>query len=125
MSKYVSHFKAREFACKCCHKGGIKDSTREKVEAARNIAGIPFIVTSGYRCKLKQAKLVARGVSSLTSSHPKGYAIDIYAPTSNKRWVIVDALKKAGFKRIGIGRNFIHADDDPDKPVCLMWVYND
>jgi len=123
MSRYKSHFKASEFTCKCCGKGGIKESTREKLEAARNIAGTPFKITSGFRCKKKQAVLIALGKSAPDSSHPKGYAVDIYASNSNKRWLIVDSLIKAGFKRIGIGKDFIHVDNDPDKPVCLMWGY--
>jgi len=58
-----------------------------------------------------------------TSSHLKGYAVDIKCEESPYRYLLVGGLLKAGFKRIGIGKNFIHADIDPEKVGSLIWVY--
>jgi len=121
MSEYVSHFKESEFACKCCGQGGIQQSTREKAESARNIAGVPFIINSGYRCPVNQGKLIEAGLSELTSSHPKGYAIDVSATESHQRYRILLGLLKAGFNRIEIRGTWLHADDDPDKPPNLIF----
>ena len=123
MNQYKPHFKDKEFACKCCGKGGIKNSLREKLEAARVIADMPFIINSGYRCTKNQNDLIARGLSETTSSHPLGLAVDIKADNSQPRWFIIDALIKAGFRRIGIAQTFIHADIDDDKKQDLMWMY--
>lgn len=122
---YRSHFTDAELACKVTGAGGIQDSLREKLEAARNIAGIPFIVTSGFRSAENQNDLVARGKSSPTSSHPKGLAVDVRATDSDERFRIIDAALRAGINRIGVGKDFIHLDIDQDKKQNLIWMYED
>lgn len=119
----MEFFKEKEFSCKCgvCKKG-IKDmqpSTMAKLDKARKIAGMPFILNSSIRCDEHN---IAEGGSE-TSSHPKGYAIDIATKNSRQRFIIFCALIEAGFTRIGIGRSFIHADDDPSKPAEVAWLY--
>ena len=120
---YKTHFKDEEFACKCCHKGNIENRLREKLEAARILAGVPFIINSGFRCAKNQADLIARGLSEPTSSHPKGLAVDIKADNSQPRWLIINALIKAHFRRIGLARTFIHTDIDEDKTQDVLWLY--
>ena len=123
MSDYVPHFQEKEFACKCCGKGGIQEALSEKIEAARILAGMPFIINSGYRCTKNQNDLIARGISEPTSSHPKGLAVDIKAEHSQQRWLIIDALLRAGFRRIGIAKTFVHVDIDDSKDLNLIWLY--
>ena len=120
---YKSHFRDEEFADKRTGQGGIQDSLREKLETARNIAGIPFVINSGYRGPETQDDLIARGLSEPTSSHPKGLAVDIKAEHSQQRWLIIDALLRAGFRRIGIAKTFVHVDIDDSKDQNLIWVY--
>jgi uncharacterized protein YcbK (DUF882 family) len=86
---------------------------------ARALNNIPYIITSGYRT-LEYSK--EKGYS-ITSSHTKGLASDILVRNSQERWLILDALKQAGFKRIGIGNGFIHCDNDKDKPQNVIWTY--
>lgn len=123
MSEYRSHFRESEFACKCCGKGTIETNLWEKLEAARNIAGIPFVITSGYRCGKRQIELVEQGLSTPTSSHPKGLAVDIKIDDDASRWKILTALIRAGFKRIGVASNFVHADIDKEKTQHRIWFY--
>jgi len=125
MSPYKSFFSDDEFACKCCGKGGIQDILKEKIEAARLIAGTPFIINSGFRCTNNQNDLIARGLSSPTSSHPKGLAVDIAAKDNRKRALIVEAALKAGITRIGIAKTFIHLDIDDSKEANMIWMYGD
>jgi len=94
----------------------MKRSTLRMLNEAREIAGIPFTITSGYRSITHNVSV--GGVNG--SAHTKGYAVDISAPTFNERYIIARALAKAGFPRIGIGDDFIHADNDPE----LMKVYS-
>ena len=115
----MEHFKLAEFACPCCGECRLKTPFADKLDWARGIAGIPFEINSGYRCG---AHNIAVGGSS-TSSHPDGWAADIEAETSRKRFKIIDGLIKAGVKRIGVAKTFIHADDDPDKDSEVMWLY--
>ena len=94
------------------------------LDEARNCAGIPFKITSGFRTKEHNESLRKRGFKAVkNSAHLKGLAADISCTTSAKRWLIVDALIFAGITRIGIGRNFIHADIDESKTPYLIWTY--
>ena len=114
------NFRRPDFACKCgkC-ENGIQDHFIDKLQLARSLAGVAFVITSGYRCEEHNRKV--GGVPK--SSHVKGLAADIHCPTSSRRWRIIEALIKAGFKRIGIGETFIHVDKDPHKPMPIMWTY--
>jgi hypothetical protein len=114
------YFTEKEFACKCgCGRAEMMPSTLAKLITARHMAKIPFHITSGFRC---EAHNKAVGGKS-EGAHTSGYAVDIEASTSPSRFVIVKHLMDAGFHRIGIGKTFIHADDDPSKPANVMWVY--
>ncbi len=90
-----------------------------KLSKARELAAIGFKITSGYRTPEHNAKV--GGVPS--SSHTVGRAVDIYAPTSTQKYIIINALLQAGFNRIGIAKNFIHVDDDPSKSEDVIWTY--
>jgi len=90
-----------------------------KLAKAREEASIAFKITSGYRTPSHNEKV--GGVPS--SSHTKGHAVDIYAPTSRQKYWIISALLSAGFNRIGIAKNFIHVDDDPSKAEDVLWTY--
>jgi len=92
-----------------------------KLDRARSYAEVPFIINSSIRCM--KYNLSGRIKSTKTSSHPKGYAVDLKCTSSYHRYRIIYGLKKAGITRIGIRKDFIHADNDPDKPKELIWVY--
>lgn len=55
-----------------------------------------------------------------TVSVPEGFQTDL---SSVPRVPVVYSLWEAKFRRIGIGRDFIHADDDPNKPQGVVWLY--
>ena len=117
MSKY---FKPSEMACKCgCGKSYMDNDIYTYLDIAREFADVPFVINSGYRCE-KHNKAVG---GKETSSHLKGLAVDIKATTSRDRAKIIHGLVLAGFTRIGIGREFVHADMDMDKSQDVMWLY--
>lgn len=116
----MKYFKPEEFRCKCgCGKQEMMPSTMEKLDKARELAGVPFVITSGYRCVAHNDAVGGKS----EGAHISGYAIDIEASTSPARLAIVKALLQVGFTRVGIANSFIHADDDPTKPQKVMWVY--
>lgn len=90
-----------------------------KLSKARELAAIGFKITSGYRSPAHNAKV--GGVPS--SSHTVGRAVDIYAPTSTQKYIIINSLLQVGFNRIGVAKNFIHVDDDPNKSEDVIWTY--
>lgn len=112
-------FKPEEFACKCCGKGGVVSRVHKALNFARAWAGVPFVITSGYRCPKHNAEV--GGVPE--SSHTKRLAVDIRVPSSADRFLIIQGLIEAGFTRYGIGADFIHADMDETKVQEVAWTY--
>lgn len=88
------------------------------LDLARDIAGIPFVITSGYRTKEKNLKV--GGVED--SAHLSGKAADLRCRNSVERFIMVDSLLAAGFKRIGFGAGHIHVDIDDEKPQNVMFI---
>lgn len=97
----------------------------QMLDNAREFAGIPFKITSGYRTEQHNSKVggVPRSESSKGSSHMYGYAADIACNNSQDRYKIITSLMDAGFSRIGLASNFIHIDNDPDKVKDVLWTY--
>ncbi len=89
------------------------------LDEARELAGIPFKITSAYRTKEHNAKI--GGVAN--SSHIKGLAVDISINSSRQRFIVLNALISVGFNRIGIAETFIHVDNDKDKSNNVIWTY--
>lgn len=88
------------------------------LDQARDIAGIPFIITSGFRDKDKNQAV--GGVQD--SAHLRGLAVDLKVKNSIERFKIQDALLKIGFNRIGHYTAHIHADIDPSLPQRVIWL---
>jgi len=94
------------------------------LDEARDCAGIPFVITSGFRSVTHNKKLIKDGYpASRNSSHLLGLAADIYCTDSRSRFIILDALQEVGFTRIGIAPNYLHVDLDTNKPQHRIWVY--
>ena len=114
----LKYFKLSEFDDAPGTGKNMKKDFLTKLDKARDIADVPFKITSGYRSKETNKKV--GGVS--TSSHLKGLAADISCKDSSTRQKIVSALIQAGFTRIGIADTFIHCDTDKDKNDAI-WLY--
>ena len=114
------HFDIQEFDDPTLQNSGINmDATfLQMLDNARGIAGISFVINSGYRSK-ERNELVG-GVSN--SSHLVGKAADIKVGSGNQRYIIINALIQAGFRRLGIAKTFIHCDNDDSKPNSV-WTY--
>lgn len=91
----------------------------DKLDLARELSGVPYVINSGYRTFEHNREV--GGV--LNSSHLTGWAADIRADSSNRRFLILKGLIEAGFNRIGVGETFIHADCDPSKSGNVTWLY--
>lgn len=118
MSKY---FKDSEFK-RCSPSCSIDDMNAEtlnRLDQAREYAGIPFVLNSAYR---SPAHDKSKGRSG-TGAHTLGRAVDIRCNTSANRWKIVSALIAAGFTRIGVANTYIHADDSPNHAQNVIWTY--
>ena len=90
----------------------------EKLDYARGNAGVPFKINSGFRTIEWNQRVGGR----VGSSHLKACAADVHCNNSASREKILCALIKAGFTRIGVGKTFLHCDNDPLKPSAI-WLY--
>lgn len=96
----------------------------QMLDSARDKAGIPFKITSGYRTAEYNQSLKDRGYkASPNSSHLKGLAVDVSATDSATKYKIIEAAISVGINRIGIASTFVHLDIDRDKPANVIWTY--
>ena len=89
-----------------CHIDDMDSLFLSRLDSARHISGVPFVVLSAYRSPEHEESKGRRkdGV------HPTGKAIDIRATKSRERFLILDSLIKVGFTRIGIYDWGFHVD---------------
>jgi uncharacterized protein YcbK (DUF882 family) len=112
----MKYFKPEEFVCKHCGAHGIDPRFVDMLDNAREIADVPFVINSGYRCPVHN-----KAVGSTSTNHTSGKAADIKAVDGPTRGKILKGLYVAGFKRVGIARDFIHADISDAVESC--WLY--
>ena len=111
--------KADELRCKCCGAIDLDLDFLHRLNFARGMAGIPFVIDSGYRCEKHNKKVGGKP----NSAHRYGTAADIRCETSRERYTMLKALFAAGFNRIGIGKTFLHVDLDTGKDQEVIWLY--
>lgn len=117
----LKYFSNSDFssATPTCELSDMDETFMYRLDTARGLAGIPFIVNSAYRT-ISYEKSKGRDGSS---SHTKGLAVDLKAEMSRERYLIINALLKAGFHRIGVGESFVHVDGDQQKDRNVIWHY--
>lgn len=97
----------------------LKPEFVDLLDKARGLAGVPFIITSGYRTTAENATV--GGVSD--SAHETGLAADLLIKDSISGEKINAALHQVGFKRFGYYRDgHLHVDMDYSKPTPCYWV---
>jgi len=89
------------------------------LDKARDIANIPFNITSGYRTEMHNKSIGG----TENSSHMEGLAADIKCLKSRERFIIITSLIAVGFTRIGVSDKFIHVDNDVKKAQRVVWTY--
>jgi uncharacterized protein YcbK (DUF882 family) len=118
----MKYFKYSEFDSPDFKGSGKEKMSKEfldMLDFARELAGIPFKINSGYRTPLHNTRV---GGSS-TSSHLNGIAADISCTDNGSRLIMLNALISAGFNRIGMAKTFIHVDIDKNKMQNRIWLY--
>ena len=81
----------------------------QRLDDARELSGVPFKITSGFRSHKHHDHLTKKGYkTSATSEHLKGNAADIETKDSNARYKIL---------------KFIHVDCSTDKSQGVVWNY--
>ncbi|MDR2917280.1 MAG: hypothetical protein LBV74_21000 [Tannerella sp.] len=114
-------FKEEEFK-RCspsCSLQHMQQSSIDMLDKSRDMAGVPFVLSSAFRSSEWDRKKGRTG----TGAHTSGHAIDIKCTDNAMRWKIINALFTAGFKRIGIAKTYIHADNSPVHTQEVIWMY--
>lgn len=117
----MKYFNESEFK-RCspsCEMSQCDGNSLARLDRAREVAGIPFVLSSAYR-SVEYEK--AKGRSG-KGAHTEGKAFDIVCRDSRSRWRIVFGALAVGFKRIGIGKTFVHLDDSEKLDSPLIWLY--
>ncbi len=125
MSKY-EYFTYEEFDSSGEPGSGKKYMNRtfiRRLDRAREKAGVPFVIISGYRTPSHNEEV---GGSS-DSAHIEGLAADIDYSSEQEKLKILKALVDVGFTRFGIrtgaSGSSIHVDQDETKPQFAVWGY--
>lgn len=117
-SKSWEYFKLDEFSCPCCSRNNISPELVDRLDYSRSIAGVPFRINSGFRCKQYNRKIGGKP----RSAHIDGFAVDIKCSTGALKSTIVASLFAGGIKRVGIYKTFIHADVSKKLPYPMLWT---
>lgn len=121
----IGYFKPRDFTCRCeglCdHPSVISMNLVAKLDAVRKLIGMPFTILSGTRCELYNRKVGGKPLSSHIAKSGISHAADVLCPDAAFRFAFLTAALPM-FNRIGLGKDFIHVDDDPNLPAGVIWV---
>lgn len=96
------------------------------LDHAREIAGVPFQITSNYRTPFHS--LQVGGLPTDAHTEEPCTAFDILCTLPNGLWntqaafKIVSSLFKVGFNRIGVGKGHIHVDHSIKLPPNVLWL---
>lgn len=115
------HFTESEFnrCAPSCSLQDMKQSTMNRLDTMRQLAGIPIVINSAYR---PTAWDKSKGRSG-TGAHTLGQAVDIRCHSESNRFKIINAAIKAGFTRIGVAKTYIHVDDSIRHSQEVVWLY--
>lgn len=89
-----------------------------KLDKLREAVKMPLTIKSGWRTPEHNQKV--GGVYS--SAHEAGHAVDIAALSGRHKFLIVETALRLGFRRVGIGKNFVHIDDSIQHPQDVVWT---
>ena len=89
------------------------------MDEVRSKAGIPLVLNCAYR-SVEWDKSHGR---SGNSAHTRGLAVDIRCNAGVTRYKIVKAALDCGVRRIGIGKSFVHLDNDNSLPQDVICDY--
>lgn len=114
-----NYFAESEMQCPCCSHSKMDADFMEKLNKLRESCGFPLMINSGYRCPNHNEKIG----SKVNSAHVQGRAADVSCTDGWRRFMIVKNAFELGFKRIGVGKSFVHLDTSEDLPQDVLWVY--
>lgn len=125
MGDLAKNFSSDKMQCSCmCHICNVDKKFMEKLQKARDIASIPFKVSSGCRCPMNNKLAGGKPDSDhLTTESIQCKGVDIYCYDSRSRFLILKAALEVGFKRIGLAKTYIHLGMSEELFQEVLWMY--
>jgi len=121
----IKHFKPRDFTCKCdgfCdHADVISLDLVAKLDRICDLIELHITITSGTRCQRYNRKVNGTPGSPHVAQEGESHAAHVRSPNASFRFAFLAAALPM-FKRIGVGKDFIHIDDDPTLPPNVIWL---
>lgn len=125
-----TYFDTREFECACgCRFGSQEKDISEKLirylNEVRKLLNAPITITSGARCKTYNLS-IGGSPNSAHLPNPNTNqceAADVSVVGGQSRYFITKFAIYAGFKRIGVDKNFVHVDVAEHLQYDMMWTY--
>lgn len=121
----IKHFKPRDFTCRCTglcgHPDVISKDLVAKLDKIQDLIGMPVTVISGTRCGKFNRKSGGIERSAHVAKGGVSHAADIRCSDAAFRFAFLGAALQL-FNRVGIGREIIHIDDDPELPPNVVWL---
>lgn len=128
--KDIEHFKPSDFKCRCGKCNGLEmdlDVVR-KLDQVASLIGLPLSVQYGAVCP----KAGTSGPAHFALEHfpdletRRCYAVDIRCPSNGAaptfRYRFIKAALEVGFRRIEVGKSYIHVDDHPKNSEETIWL---
>jgi uncharacterized protein YcbK (DUF882 family) len=120
MGDLSEHFSRGEFACPCgCGAGEPDGDLIALLEEMRKTLGAPLRINSGLRCESHNRAVGGKDLSA----HLRGEGADLGAEGGEALYHLARAAFKAGARRIGIGKGFVHVDVSGTLPSPRLWTY--
>ena len=121
----IKHFTPRDFTCQCAglcdHPVVISLETVAKLDKICDVIGLPIKVLSGTKCERYNNRVGGKSRSAHVPKNGVSHAAHVFCPDSSFRFAFLAAALPV-FNRIGIGKDFIHVDDDPELPPSVVWM---
>jgi uncharacterized protein YcbK (DUF882 family) len=119
----INYFSEKELSCRCgCGWNNFSETLLLIINTYRHNLKRPIVINSACRCYDHNANIGSKE----NSSHPKGLAVDISIKNSSERDEILREIYRyvaPSIHRIGISKDYIHIDIDPNKPQNVVWLY--
>lgn len=125
MGDLTKNFSSEEMQCRCvCSISNVSRSFINRLQKARDIAGIPFPISSGCRCpSWNKNEGGSEKSDHITTDEIQCTGADIKCTNSKNRYIMIKAGLEAGFTRIGIGAWFIHFGMSNTNAQEVIWLY--